>query len=239
LYKTSHIRWKLLKFQRTLPGPLFMTHSHEVHDGRAVYIYAYDIAYEINLEQVGFLLSKPLQEYAIGPSKRSPKYYFFYRPKFCRLSEKCLLQGPPVMLYWDGKVFRVGAISIEVSLPFEGVSLHELVGYHDPVFDDNMSLEMKVRKQAELMLAELRPMCVNPVDAIGQSEAYTVFCLNRLSDNRKAEGGSKKTSVLWRHCLWRRMIRNCCRIRRSLRRLAGMPVILKRMWWWWTGTQPW
>jgi tRNA isopentenyl-2-thiomethyl-A-37 hydroxylase MiaE len=170
-----------------------MTHSHEVYDGRAVYIYAYDIAYEINLEQVGFLLSKPLQEYAIGPSKRSPKYYFFYRPKICRLSdEKCLLHGRSVVLHWDVKVFSIGAVSIEVSLPFAGVSLHELVGYHDPVFDDNMSLEMKVRKQVELMLAELRPMCVNPVDAIGQSEAYTVFCLNRLSDNRKAEGWLKE-----------------------------------------------
>ncbi|MEN6308060.1 MAG: hypothetical protein ABFD91_09925, partial [Anaerohalosphaeraceae bacterium] len=165
-----------------------MTHSREVYDGRAVYIYAYDIAYEIKLEQVGFLLSKPLQEYAIGPSKRSPKYYFFYRPKFCRLSdERCLLQGWPVTLHWDVKVFAVGAVSIEVSLPFEGVSLQEMVGYHDPIFDDNMSLEMKVRKQAELILAELRPMCVNPLEAIGQSEAYTVFCLNRLTDNRKAE----------------------------------------------------
>lgn len=165
-----------------------MTHAHEVYDGRAVYIYAYDIAYEIKLEQVGFLLSKPLQEYAIGPSKRSPKYYFFYRPKFCRLTDEvCLLNGRSVHLQWDIKVFAIGGVSIEVSLPFEGVGLNDLVGYHDPIFDDKMSLEMKVRKQMELILAELRPMCVNPPETIGPSEAFTVFCLDRLTDNQKAE----------------------------------------------------
>ncbi len=184
---------EITEISKNTTGAPFMTHSSQTHDGRAVYIYAYDIAYEINLEQVGFLLSKPLQEYAIGPSKRSPKYYFFYRPKFCRLSdEKCLLHGRPVVLQWDVKVFSVGAISIEVSLPFTGVSLLELVGYHDPVFDDKISLEMKVRKQAELILAQLRPRCINPVETIGQSEAYTVFCLNRLSEGPKAENWLKE-----------------------------------------------
>jgi hypothetical protein len=164
------------------------TQPNEVFSGRVVYIYALDIAYEINLEGVNLLLSCPLREYAIGPSKRNPKYYFFYRPKFARLgNETAFLAQKAVQLQWEIKVFEVGAVSIEISLPFAGLTMAQLVGYHDLVFDDGARLESKVRQKLEAIMAELRMHCVNPTCNVGQSEAYTVFCLNQLTGGQPSE----------------------------------------------------
>lgn len=166
-------------------------HSRECQEtftGRAVYIYALDIAYELSLDGVEQLLSSPLCEYAIGPSKRSPKYYFFYRPKFARLGDETVfLAGKAVQLRWEIKVFEIGAVSIEISLPFEGQTLAQLVTYHDLVFDDGVRLESKVRQKMEAIMSELRGYCVNPTYNIGQTEAYTVFCLHRLPGGQTSE----------------------------------------------------
>lgn len=162
--------------------------SNEVLSGRVVYIYALDIAYDLNLDAVDHLLSCPLHEYAIGPSKRSPKYYFFYRPKFARLgNETVFLSGKSYQLQWEVKVFEIGAVSIEISLPFEDQTMSELVHFHDPAFDDRETLEFKVRQKIEAIIEELRRYCVNPTYNIAQSEAYTVFCLNTFHGGRTSE----------------------------------------------------
>jgi hypothetical protein len=162
--------------------------SQEKFSGRAVYIYALDIAYELSLDGVERLLSSPLREYAIGPSKRNPKYYFFYRPKFARLGdETALLDGKTVQLQWEIKVFEIGAVSIEISLPFESLTLAQLTTYHDLVFDGGVRLESKVRQKVEAIMSELRGYCINPTYNIAQSEAYTVFCLTRLPGGQTSE----------------------------------------------------
>ena len=62
--------------------------GNQLFSGKVVYVYAFDIAYEIRVEKVEALLESPLREYAIGPGKRNPKYYFFYRPKLARLPDE-------------------------------------------------------------------------------------------------------------------------------------------------------
>jgi hypothetical protein len=171
-----------------------------VFNGKVVYIYAFDIAYEIRIDKVRTLLSFPLSEYAIGPSKRNPKYYFFYRPKLVRLPDEIhRIKGKTKQLQWDIKVFGIGSISVEISIPFEGLGLRELVEFHNPAFDDDISLEKMVSQKMQSIVEELKPVCVNPAGSPGQSEAYTVFCLDQLpdgctaqqwlKDNRKAVAG--------------------------------------------------
>lgn len=166
--------------------------SAAVFSGKVVYVYAFDIAYEIRTEHVLTLLGKPLQEYAIGPSKRNPKYYFFYRPGLARLDAATVsVNGKLVPSHWDVKVFGIGAISIEVSIPFEQLTLTDMISYHDLIFTDGQTLEQQVRQTAERVFCELRPVCTNPCSALSQSEAYTVFCLNELPKD--------KTSEQWLH----------------------------------------
>jgi hypothetical protein len=153
-------------------------------NGKVVYIYAFDIAYEIRIEKAQSLLTHPLSEYAIGPSKRNPKYYFFYRPKLVRLPDEIhQFMGKNIRLQWDIKVFGIGAISVEISIPFEDLGLLELVKFHNLIFKDDISLEQMVGQKLQRIVEELKPVCVNPSDNPGQSEAYTVFCLERLPDN--------------------------------------------------------
>ena len=49
--------------------------------GEVVYIYAYDIAYDIKNEPVERILGQPTKDYLVGPSKRIPRQMFFYRPR--------------------------------------------------------------------------------------------------------------------------------------------------------------
>lgn len=162
--------------------------DNSLFNGKVVYIYAFDIAYEIRVEKVRTLLSYPLSEYAIGPSKRNPKYYFFYRPRLARLSDEIRrIQGKTVQLQWDIKVFAIGSISVEVSIAFEGLGLRELVGFHNPAFDDDITLEQMVGQKLQNILEELKPACVNPAESPGPSEAYTVFCLDRLPEGSVAQ----------------------------------------------------
>jgi hypothetical protein len=162
--------------------------DNSLFNGKVVYIYAFDIAYEIRVEKVRTLLSSSLKEYAIDPSKRNPKYYFFYRPMLARLSDEMhRTQGKTVRLQWDIKVFAIGSISVEISIPFEGLGLRELVEFHNPVFDDGISLEQMVSQKLQKILEELKPVCVNPAESPGQSEAYTVFCLDRLPEGCVAQ----------------------------------------------------
>jgi hypothetical protein len=162
--------------------------ENTLFSGKVVYIYAFDVAYEIRVEKTETLLKSPLWEYAIGPSKRNPKYYFFYRPKLARLPDELhQIRGKDVRLQWDVKVFGIGAISIEISIPFEGLGLRELVEFHDPAFNGGVSLEQMVRRKVQEIADELKPLCVNPAEALGPSEAYTVFCLDRLPEGRTAQ----------------------------------------------------
>src|SRR6185503_11478674 len=88
--------------------------------GEVVYMYAYDVAYEMTREPVEYLLGQRTEPYAFGPSKRSPRHVFFYKPQMVRLPiiERIGPHGP-AKVERIIKLLPVGAISIMVSIPFE------------------------------------------------------------------------------------------------------------------------
>src|ERR1043166_7260289 len=88
--------------------------------GEAVYIYAFDVAYEMTRQPVDELLGQPVAQFAVDASKRSPRHLFFYRPQMVRLPPLERI-GPhgPVRIERVIKLLPVGAISITVRLPFE------------------------------------------------------------------------------------------------------------------------
>src|SRR5256885_12517732 len=53
--------------------------------GEVVYIYAFDMAYEMKREPVRKLLGQPVAQFVVDASKRSPRHLFFYRPQMVRL----------------------------------------------------------------------------------------------------------------------------------------------------------
>src|SRR4051794_17216797 len=144
--------------------------------GEVVYLYAFDVAYEMNRFPVRELLGQPIAQFVVDASKRSPRQLFFYRPQMIRLPPLERL-GPrgPIRLERTIKLLPVGAISVTVRVPFTVNSLDELVAYHDLRFSDGCYLYDEVRQLAEDVRNELKPYLIRPLEKVGDEEAYTVF----------------------------------------------------------------
>src|SRR5436305_2542023 len=141
--------------------------------GEVVYMYAFDVAYEMTRQPVRELLGQPVAQFQVDASKRSPRQLFFYRPQMVRLPpiERIGPRGP-LRLERTVKLLPVGAISITVRVPFTVKSLDELVPYHDLRFSDGSYLYDEVRTLAEDLRVALRPHLIRPVEKLGDEEAY-------------------------------------------------------------------
>lgn len=146
--------------------------------GEVVYIYAFDVAYEMVRQPVRELLGQPVAQFVVDASKRSPRHLFFYRPQMVRLRPLERI-GPngPIRVERVVKLLPVGALSITVRVPFEVEHIEDLVGYHDLQFS-NGSLHEEVRRLAEEVRRELAPFYIRPVPQLAEEEAYTVFCID-------------------------------------------------------------
>lgn len=145
--------------------------------GEVVYMFAFDVAYEMTRHPVRELLGQPVAQYVVDASKRNPRHLFFFRPQMVRLPAQERL-GPhgPIRAEFVVKLLPVGAISITVRVPFAVQHVEDLVVYHDLQFS-NGSLSEEVRRLAEEVRRELNPYYVRPVKQVPEEEAYTVFCL--------------------------------------------------------------
>ena len=151
--------------------------------GEVVYIFAYDLAYDTKREQIHQLLGFPMKEYSIEPDKRSPKQLFFYRPQMVILPEETRrVGGQPVPVKKSIKLFNVGAVSIQIRIPFEVENIKDLVRFHNVNIDGKV-LETEAGDLAQKVLEEIRPFCIKPALSLGQSENYTVFCMKELPEN--------------------------------------------------------
>jgi hypothetical protein len=170
--------------------------SGRLYKGEVVYVYAFDVAYEMTRQPVREMLGQPVAQFVVDASKRSPRHLFFYRPQMVRLPPLERI-GPagPLRVERVVKILPVGAISITVRVPFEVRQIEDLVGYHDLQFS-NGSLHEEVRRLAEEIRTELAPHYIRPVAQLAEEEAYTVFCIE--SPPTDAEGAPINAEAWWR-----------------------------------------
>jgi hypothetical protein len=164
------------------------------YTGEVVYIFAFDLAYEMVRQPVRELLGQPVAQFSVDASKRSPRHLFFYRPQMVRLPPLERI-GPhgPVRVERGIKLLPVGAISITVRVPFQVRHVEDLVEYHDLQFS-NGSLSDEVRNLAEEVRRELAPYYIRPVPSLAPDEAYTVFC---IQSPLPTEDGSPLNAENW------------------------------------------
>jgi hypothetical protein len=162
--------------------------------GEVVYMYAFDVAYEMTRHPVRELLGQPVAQYVVDSSKRNPRHLFFYRPQMVRLPPQERL-GPhgPARAEFAVKILPVGAISITVRVPFAVQHIEDLVVYHDLQFS-NGSLNEEVRRLAEEVRRELNAFYIRPVKQVPEEEAYTVFCVEAPVLDRD---GVPQTAEVW------------------------------------------
>jgi hypothetical protein len=147
--------------------------------GEVVYLYAFDIAYELPRLPVRELLGQPVGQFVVDASKRAPRQMSFYRPEMIRLPPlERLGPGGRVWIERTIKFLPVGAISITVRVPFQVGRVEDLVAYHDLRFSDGAYLYDEVRTLAEEVRKALEPYAIRPVKQLGEEEAYTVFCVH-------------------------------------------------------------
>ncbi len=149
----------------------------KLYTGEVVYIYAFDVAYDMTRQPVRELLGQPVAQFAVDASKRSPKQLFFYKPQMVRLPPMERI-GPygPVRVERAIKLLPVGAISITVRVPFAVNHVEDLVVFHDLQFS-NGALHDEMRRLAEEAVAELKSFYLRPHPQLIEEEAYTVFCI--------------------------------------------------------------
>jgi len=145
--------------------------------GDVVFLFAYDIAYELDREPVPTLFGLPVSQYSMDTSRRSPRDLLFYKPLLVRLPDQERL-GPhgPVRVQREVKFLPIGALSVRIRVPFVVQRLEDLVAYHDLTFS-NGTVHDEARRLAEDARRELAPHVIRPIDRIPDEEAYTVFCL--------------------------------------------------------------
>src|SRR5213593_2806580 len=131
--------------------------------GEVVFLYAFDVAYEMTRQPVKELLGQPVAQFVVDASKRSPRQLFFYRPQMVRLPPLERI-GPlgPVRVERTIKLLRVGAVSITVHVPFSVEHVEDLVVYHDLTFS-NGALHDEDRRLAEDVHRELAPYFIRPL----------------------------------------------------------------------------
>jgi hypothetical protein len=151
--------------------------------GKVVYMFAFDVAYEMLPVTSPTLLGEPVAQFEVSLSKRAPRNLVFHRPQTIRLPPLELL-GPAGQLRIERsvKLLPVGAISISFAVPFEAERLEELVALHDLRLSAGRTLAAEARDLAERLRQELLPWLVRPTPRLSDDEAYTVFCLERPVD---------------------------------------------------------
>ena len=84
--------------------------------GRVVYIYAFDVAYDVTREPVSHLLGQQVAEFCVDASKRNPRHLFFARPQMVRLPPMERI-GPngPIRMEPTVKFLHVGAVTMMIS----------------------------------------------------------------------------------------------------------------------------
>src|SRR5690349_5098049 len=70
---------------RDIPGRQTTGAAKKPLRGEIVYMYAFDVAYEMTRTPVEKLLGQSVAQFVVDASKRSPRQLFFYRPQMVRL----------------------------------------------------------------------------------------------------------------------------------------------------------
>jgi hypothetical protein len=151
--------------------------------GKVVYLFAFDMAYDMTRAPVTSLLGRPVSAFAPEPDKRGPREQFFYRPETVVL-EGATMTGPLgagrtglVGVERTVKLFAVGAVSIRYAVGFSVERLEDLAGFHNGLLDGE-PVAKHAKRLAERVKEELSPYYIQPVMELRQEEAYTVFCLD-------------------------------------------------------------
>jgi hypothetical protein len=146
--------------------------------GEVVFLYAFDVAYEIETGRVQEILQKKAFPFEIRMDRTVPKDVPLYKPLAIELPLQARIFGRPLRSLI--RVYDVGAISIVIRVPFEAASLGDLQMFHNPVLESGEPLDRVAQKLCGDVCRSLADFMVRGTASPDVPEAYTVFCLTDL-----------------------------------------------------------
>jgi hypothetical protein len=147
-----------------------------LYQGEVVCFYAFDTAFELNLDKIQSALGRPVTPYTIESLRKDSRDYLFHLPKKAVLSEN-ERDGPcgKARVTCSVKFFAIGALSISFRFPFAVEHTGQLAAFFNPKLD-GQPLNAEARRLATELHRELLPYSVRPVPQLPEEETYTVFC---------------------------------------------------------------
>src|SRR5262245_481110 len=108
--------------------------------GEAVFLYAFDVASEIEVEHVSTVLSQRPSRYSIELGPTQPKDVPFHQPLAVTPEPLSTTMGGKLVDY-RVCIYEVGVISFAMRVTFDVQSLAELMPFHNPRLDDGKMLD--------------------------------------------------------------------------------------------------
>ena len=153
-------------------------------DGEVVYLYAFDVAYEITLDSARVTLPAPTSAFSIRPDRSLPKDMPLYQPLSIELPANThTIQGFPLKI--EVRAWQVGVISVLARVAFENQELAELTPLHSATLDDGSSLASYAQAVCRDVCRNLEGLLIKPSPE-NLPEAYTVFCITRIEHHTDA-----------------------------------------------------
>lgn len=145
--------------------------------GEVVYLYAFDVANEIQMAKIENILADKPIPFELPTDRTLPRDVRFYKPLAIEPPSQTTLAGRPVRLLV--RVYEVGVVSIAMRVSFDVDRLDCLLPFHKPVLDDRRTFDAFARDLCRLTCESLKDVMVRAAPA-SEPEAYTIFCLTEI-----------------------------------------------------------
>lgn len=151
--------------------------------GKVLYLYAFDVANEIDVSRIRDILESKPTKFEIDLSHTSPKDIPLYKP----LSIELTSIGPTIgnaSVETVINIYEVGVVSIKFSIEFEKSKLEELLPMHQPILSNGKSLDEIAYNLCSDICKSIEQAIIQPSQKIPEPEAYTIFCVTDLGEEK-------------------------------------------------------
>jgi hypothetical protein len=148
--------------------------------GEVVYLYAFDVAYEIITAKVREILAEKPFPFEVRLEHTFPKDIPLYRPLAIEPPPLpgCMRDQPVRLLI---RVYDIGVVTVAMRVAFDVPALPDLLPYHKATLDTGQTLDAIARDLCASVCRSLRDVMVRPSEPY-DPEAYTAFCITEIPD---------------------------------------------------------
>jgi len=160
--------------------------------GELVYLFAFDVGYDVIRDRVGSVLGRTPQALDIRRDHTLPRDVALYQPLAVDPEFRVSANSRPVRL--QVRVYDVGAVTVLFRVAVTGNALVDLIPFHRLTLDNGRDVAVAAGEICRQVVTDLGSAIIKPAPAT-DPEAYTVFCLTDLGGPRDVPAWFKAHSA--------------------------------------------